>query len=60
MRRGVGCESHELSVRETRLRLADVVNDAAVRGRITYIMNRGRRVAAIVPVTVAEAAESES
>lgn len=45
-----------MSVREIRENFADVVN-AAVRGKTTYITNRGRRVAAIVPVAVAEAAE---
>ena len=46
-----------MSVREIRDNFADVVNAAAVRGKTTYITNRGRRVAAIVPVAVAEAAE---
>ena len=47
----------EMGVRELRGKLADVLNDAAVRGRITYITSRGRRVAAVVPVPVAEAAD---
>jgi prevent-host-death family protein len=42
-----------MSVRDTRASFADVVN-AAVRGRITYITSRGRRVAAVVPLAVAE------
>lgn len=50
----------EMGVKELRANLADVLNDAAVRGRITYVTSRGRRVAAVVPVPVAEAAESES
>ncbi|MEV4077454.1 type II toxin-antitoxin system prevent-host-death family antitoxin [Nonomuraea fuscirosea] len=50
-------EPEEMSVADARRLFADVLNDAAVRGRITYITNRGRRVAAIVPVPVAEAAE---
>lgn len=49
----------ERSVRELRRDLADVLNDTAVRGRITYITSRGRRIAAVVPVPVAEAAERE-
>jgi prevent-host-death family protein len=49
----------ERSVRELRRDLADVLNETAVRGQITYITSRGRRVAAIVPVPVAEAAERE-
>ncbi|MEV4468890.1 type II toxin-antitoxin system prevent-host-death family antitoxin [Nonomuraea sp. NPDC049421] len=52
-------ESEEMSVADARRLFADVLNDAAVRGRITYITNRGRRVAAIVPVPVAEAAEAQ-
>lgn len=46
-----------MSVAEARSKFADVLNDAAVRGHITYITNRGRRIAAVVPVPVAEAAE---
>lgn len=47
------------SVRELREGLADVLNAAAVHGRITYVTSRGRRIAAVVPVPVAEAAERE-
>lgn len=47
----------ERSVRELRAALADVLNGAAVRGEITYVTSRGRRLAAVVPVPVAEAAE---
>ncbi|QYC42027.1 hypothetical protein Nocox_22115 [Nonomuraea coxensis DSM 45129] len=50
-------EPQEKSVAEARKLFADVLNDAAVRGQITYITNRGRRIAAIVPVPVAETAE---
>ncbi|MDF2707067.1 MAG: Antitoxin Phd YefM, type toxin-antitoxin system [Nonomuraea muscovyensis] len=48
----------ELSVAEVRKSFADVLNEAAVRGQITYVTNRGRRVAAVVPVAVAEAEEA--
>lgn len=48
----------ELSTRDVRANLADAVN-AAVRGQITYITSRGRRVAAVVPLAVAEAAERQ-
>lgn len=41
------------SIREVRAALADVVNDA-VAGRITYITSHGRRVAAVVPLAVAD------
>jgi prevent-host-death family protein len=47
----------ERSVRELRDSLADVLNDAAVRGEVTYVTNRGRRIAAIVPVRDAEEIE---
>lgn len=46
--------SVELSVADSRREYADVLNAAATRGRITYITSRGRRVAAIVPVLIAE------
>lgn len=49
----------ERSVRALRAELADVLNSAAVHGTITYITSRGRRIAAVVPVPVAEAAERE-
>lgn len=48
----------EVSVRELRASAADVLNDAAARGVITYITNRGRRIAAVVPLAVGEAAEA--
>jgi prevent-host-death family protein len=48
------------SVRDLRAALADVLNEAAVHGRITYVTSRGRRIAAVVPVPVAEAAEREA
>jgi prevent-host-death family protein len=51
-------ESSEKGVAELRLELADVLNAAAVRGEITYVTNRGRRMAAVVPIPVAEAAEA--
>lgn len=53
-------ETSEMSTREVRAHLADAVNEAAVRNQITYITQRGRRVAAIVPVAVAEKAEQAS
>jgi prevent-host-death family protein len=49
-------ESVERSAREVREHLADVINDA-VRGQTTYITSRGRRVAAIVPLAIAERAD---
>jgi prevent-host-death family protein len=47
----------EMNTRDVRAKIADVVNAAAVYGQTTYITHRGRRVAAVVPVPVAEAAE---
>jgi prevent-host-death family protein len=49
--------AEEMSVRDLRAKLADVLNDAAVRGKITYVTSRGRRVAAVVPLPVAERAD---
>ncbi|OPC84155.1 hypothetical protein B4N89_27400 [Embleya scabrispora] len=49
--------SSEIGVRELRTTLSDVLNETAIRGQITYVTSRGRRVAAIVPVPDAEAIE---
>lgn len=49
--------AEEKSVRDVRANIADVIHDASVRGQITFITSRGRRVAAVVPVPIAEAAE---
>jgi prevent-host-death family protein len=46
--------SAEIGIRDLRATLSDVLNDTAVRGRITYVTSNGRRVAAIVPVPDAE------
>lgn len=43
-----------MGITELRAELADVLHDVAIRGRITFITQRGRRVAAIVPVSVGE------
>lgn len=51
--------SVELTTNEVRAGLADVLHAAAVQGRITYVTNRGRRVAAIVPLAIAEDADSQ-
>lgn len=51
--------SQEIGIRDARENLAELVNESAVRGVITYLTNRGRRVAAIVPLNVAEAAERD-
>lgn len=49
----------EISARDLRVQLADVLNSTAVYGRITYVTSRGRRVAAIVPVPIADQAVTE-
>lgn len=46
----------EIAVTGLRKQLADVLNETAVYGRITYITSQGRRVAAIVPVPLADQA----
>ncbi len=48
----------ERSVRDLRADLAGVLNAAGVRDQITYVTSRGRRIAAVVPVPVAEDAEA--
>jgi antitoxin Phd len=48
----------ELPVTSARDRLAEVVNQAAYGGEITYITRHGQRLAAIVPLDVAENAEA--
>lgn len=50
--------SREIGLRELRADLGSVVLEVGVRGDITYVMNRGRRIAAIVPLDVAERAEA--
>jgi prevent-host-death family protein len=44
----------EIAVTDLRKQLADVLNETAVYGRITYVTSQGRRVAALVPVPVAD------
>lgn len=51
-------DENEKGIRELRAALSDVVNDAAIRGKITYVTSHGRRMAAIVPVPVAEDIEA--
>ncbi len=50
---------NEISVRELRKALAGVLNDVAVRGKVVYVTNHGRRVAALVPVLLAEQIEAD-
>ncbi len=53
---GMETPSSELSVRELREGLADVLNAAGTRGQVTFVTSRGRRVAAVVSVAVGEQA----
>lgn len=46
-------EPIERSAREIRAHLADVIGDA-IAGKVTYITSNGRRVAAVVPLALAE------
>ena len=48
----------EMSVRELRADLADVINAAGTRDQVTFVTSRGRRVAAVVSVAAAEQATS--
>lgn len=50
---------NEIGIRKLRESLPDVLHDVSVRGRIVYVTNHGRRVAALVPVPEAEALEAE-
>lgn len=43
--------SREIGVEEARKHLGDFVDDAAVDGTVTYLTRRGRRYAAIVPLS---------
>lgn len=52
-------EPVEMSTANARAHLADVINAAAAHGRITYLTSRGRRIAAVVPLAVAEKAEAD-
>lgn len=52
-------QEREISVRDFRQKLAEMLNDAGVRDQIIYITSRGRRVAALVPVPVADRALSD-
>ena len=47
-------DTNEIRASDLRQNLAEVLNDTAVHARITYITRNGRRIAAIVPVPVAE------
>ena len=50
-------EDAVLSITEARGQLADIVNEAAYEGTVTYLTRHGRRLAAIVPAEAAEALE---
>lgn len=50
-------DTNEISVRELRNALASALNDVSARGRIVYVTSHGRRIAALVPVPLAEQIE---
>lgn len=52
--------AEEMSVRELRAELADVINAAGMHGQVTFVTSRGRRVAAVVSVALAEEAVKDS
>ena len=52
-------EPIEKPAREVRARLADVIGDA-IAGKVTYITSNGRRVAAVVPLAVADRIQKEA
>ena len=47
-------DTNEISVVDLRKNLAEVLNDTAVQSKTFYVTRNGRRIAAIVPVPVAE------
>lgn len=49
--------SREIGLRELRAEVGTVAMDVGVGRKITYVMHRGRRIAGLVPLDVAEAAE---
>lgn len=49
--------SREIGLRELRAELGTVVMDVGVGREIVYVLHRGRRIAGLVPLDVAEAAE---
>ncbi|MGC5334092.1 type II toxin-antitoxin system Phd/YefM family antitoxin [Micromonospora sp. DT62] len=51
---GAMTDTNEISVADLRKNLAEILNDTAVRNRTIYVTRNGRRIAAIVPVPVAE------
>ena len=46
----------EMSIRQLRANLADVINAAGTRDQVTFVTSNGRRVGAVVPVAIAEQA----
>lgn len=54
-----GSTESDLSVRELRAKLADVLNEAAVYGQITHVNSRGRRVGVVVGEQFYERAKAD-
>lgn len=49
----------EIAINEARNRLGPIIEKARYFDGVTYLLNRGKRVAAIVPVEVAEQFEAD-
>ncbi|WP_435112379.1 GIY-YIG nuclease family protein [Nocardiopsis synnemataformans] len=49
----------DIATGQARRRIAELANLAATKKQITYITNRGRRIAAVVPLGIAEQAEQQ-
>lgn len=50
-------DTNQITVADLRKNLAEILNDAAVQSKTFYVTRNGRRIAAIVPVPVAEQSE---
>jgi antitoxin (DNA-binding transcriptional repressor) of toxin-antitoxin stability system len=50
-------DTNQISVADLRKNLAETLNDTAVQSKTFYVTRNGRRIAAIVPVPVAEQSE---
>ncbi len=52
----LGVSENEIGINPARPKLGDLANDARDHGTLTWLTYYGRRIAAIVPVEIAEAA----
>ena len=49
-----GMEEREMSIRDVRQKLAQVVSDAAARGVVTHLTSHGRRMGVVIKSTQAD------